>query len=308
MSKKLKIWLALITVYIVWSGTYLAIRYAVESVPPFLMAGTRFLIAGVILYVWRRSAGDPAPTRRQWSQAAVVGLLLLLGGNGLVSLAEQKVASGIAALVVGSAPLWMTGMEALHPAGVKPNWLGILGLVIGFAGIVLLVGPSLSGVSVAGAPQAGVIILLFAALFWSLGSIFGRHADLPSSSLLSTSMEMLTGGLGLYLAGTLKGEWQQLSLSQISASSWLGLLYLVIFGALVGFTCYAWLLRNAPISLVATYAYVNPILAVLLGGLIAGESLSLHVLVSALIIVGSVVLINLSRRRDVRSTLVAPGE
>lgn len=308
MSNKLKIWLALITVYITWSGTYLGMRYAVETIPPFLMAGTRFLISGAVLYTWRRLAGDPAPTRRQWLQAAVVGLLLLLGGNGLVSWAEQSLASGIAALLVGSAPLWMTLMEGLHPRGAKPRALGVLGLVIGFGGIILLVAPSLSGKVVAGIPPLGVILVLCAALFWSFGSIFNRHADLPSSSLLSTGMEMLAGGAGLYLAGTMTGEWGLVSLNQISTRSWLGLLYLIVFGALAGFTCYAWLLRNAPVSLVATYAYVNPIMAVLLGGLIAGESLSLHVLVSALIIIGSVILINLSRRRERSVSAVAAGK
>jgi drug/metabolite transporter (DMT)-like permease len=308
MPEKLKIWLALITVYITWSGTYLGMRFAVETIPPFLMAGTRFLISGALLYTWRRLAGDPAPTRRQWVQAGVVGLLLLLGGNGLVSLAEKTLASGIAALLIGSAPLWMTLIEGLHPRGTRPKALGVLGLVIGFGGIILLVAPSLSGKVVAGVPPLGVILVLCAALFWSFGSIFNRHANLPSSSLLSTGMEMLTGGVGLYLAGTLTGEWGLVHLGQVSTRSWLGLLYLIVFGALAGFTCYAWLLRNAPVSLVATYAYVNPVMAVLLGGLLAGEVLSLHVLVSALIIVGSILLINLSRRREHQAAAIAAGK
>ncbi|HTX89626.1 MAG TPA: EamA family transporter [Anaerolineales bacterium] len=302
---KIKIWTALILVYIVWGATYLGIRYAVETIPPFLMAGTRFLVSGIILYVWRRAAGDPAPTRGQWLRTAVVGLLLLLGGNGLVSLAEKNVASGIAALIVGSAPLWMTLMEALRPAGARPNWLGILGLVIGFGGIVLLVGPSLVNTTQADFRPAGIITLLFAALFWSLGSIYSRSADLPRSSLLSTGMEMLAGGLGLYLAGTLTGEWHQLVLANITLRSWLGLAYLVVFGSMVGFTAYAWLLRNAPVSLVATYAYVNPLVAILLGGLFAQESLSLHILLAALVIIGSVIVINVSRRVNIK---VRPAE
>jgi len=302
---KIKIWTALILVYIVWGATYLGIRYAVETIPPFLMAGTRFLVSGIILYVWRRAAGDPAPTRGQWLRTAVVGLLLLLGGNGLVSLAEKNVASGIAALIVGSAPLWMTLMEALRPAGARPNWLGILGLVIGFGGIVLLVGPSLVNTTQADFRPAGIITLLFAALFWSLGSIYSRSADLPRSSLLSTGMEMLAGGLGLYLAGTLTGEWHQLVLVNITLRSWLGLAYLVAFGSMVGFTAYAWLLRSAPVSLVATYAYVNPLVAILLGGLFAQESLSLHILLAALVIIGSVIVINVSRRVNIK---VRPAE
>ncbi len=296
MPTKLKIWIALLTIYTVWGSTYLAIRFAVETIPPFLMAGTRFLLAGVVLYIWRRLAGDPAPTRGQWLRAAVVGLLLLLGGNGLVSLAEQNVASGIAALIIGSVPLWMTTIEALRPGGVRPNYLGIIGLLIGFGGIALLVSPSLSSANPASSQSLGVITLLFAALFWSLGSIYSRHAHLPDSSLLSTAMEMLAGSAGLYLAGTLTGEWHQLVLSGITARSWLSLLYLVLFGSMVGFTAYAWLLRNAPVSLVATYAYVNPLVAILLGSLFAQETLTLHILFSALIIIGSVVLISASPR------------
>src|SRR5512136_2239480 len=216
MSQRLKIWIALLTVYTVWGSTYLAIRYAVETIPPFLMAGTRFLLAGAILYIWRRSAGDPAPTRGQWLRASIVGLLLLLCGNGLLSLAEQKVASGIAALIIGSAPLWMTTIEALRPGGGRPNFLGILGLLIGFGGIALLVAPSLISENPATSHPWGILTLLIAALFWSLGSIYSRHARLPASSLLSTSMEMLAGAVGLYLVGTFTGEWHRLVLTGIT--------------------------------------------------------------------------------------------
>jgi len=296
MSQKLKIWIALLTIYLVWGSTYLAIRYAVETIPPFLMAGTRFLLAGAILYIWRRSVGDPAPTRGQWLRAGVVGLLLLLGGNGLVSLAEQNVASGIAALIIGSVPLWMTTIEALRPGGVRPNIFGILGLVAGFGGIALLVAPSLLSGNPLESHPLGIIMLLFAALFWSLGSIYSRTARLPDSTLLSTAMEMLIGAAGLYLAGTLTGEWGRLVLTNVAARSWFSMLYLVVFGSMLGFTAYAWLLRYAPISLVATYAYVNPLVAILLGSLLAQEPLTAHVLLSALIIIGSVVLINVSRR------------
>jgi drug/metabolite transporter (DMT)-like permease len=295
MSKKLKIWIALFTVYIFWGGTYLFIHFAVETIPPFFMAGSRYLIAGAILYVWRRLAGDPAPTRGQWLRAAAVGLLLL-GGNGLLSLAEQSVASGISSLIIGSVPLWMASMEALRPGGARPNRLGIIGLVIGFGGIALLVAPSLMGGKSINAPLPGVIILLFAAFFWSLGSIYSRIAHLPESVLLATGMEMLAGGIGLFLAGTFTGEWHLLVVANISARSWYAMIYLVLLGSMAGYTAYAWVLRAAPVSLVSTYAYVNPLVAILLGSLFAQETLTVHVLVSAAIIIGSVVLINLSRR------------
>ena len=298
---KLKIWTALLLIYIIWGSTYLGIRYAVETIPPFLMAGTRFLVAGTVFYIWRRSAGDAVPTRGQWLRAAIVGTLLLVGGNGLVSFAERDVASGVAALIVGSAPLWMTALEALRPGGVRPNWLGILGLIVGFAGIVLLVSPSIVGGDQTVSRPTGIIILLLAALFWSLGSIYSRSADLPSSSLLSTSMEMLAGGIGLYLTGTITGEWGQLVLANVTTRSWIGLVFLTLFGSMVGFTAYAWLLRNASVSLAATYAYVNPLIAILLGGLLAQETLNWHIILAALIIIGSVVLINTSSRIKVKT-------
>ena len=188
MSTRFKIWVALLTIYLVWGSTYLAIRFAVETIPPLLMAGTRFLVAGTFMYTWRRLTGDPAPTRCQWLRAGVVGLLLLLGGNGLVSLAEQNVASGIAALIIGSVPLWMTTIEALRPGGARPNLVGILGLVSGFGGIALLVTPSLLKGNPLETHPLGIIMLLCAALFWSLGSIYSRSARLPDSSLLSTAM------------------------------------------------------------------------------------------------------------------------
>ena len=296
MSQRLKIWIALLTIYLVWGSTYLGIRYAVETIPPFLMAGTRFLLAGLILYAWRRLAGDPAPTRGQWLRASVVGLLMLLGGNGLLSLAEQHVASGIAALIIGSVPLWMTTIEALRPGGTRPNILGILGLVVGFGGIALLVAPSLLSGNPLESQPLGILILLGASLFWSLGSIYSRTADLPDSTLLATAMEMLAGAAGLYLVGAFAGEWSRLSLADVTARSWISRLYLVVFGSMVGFTTYAWLLRAAPVSLVATYAYVNPLVAILLGSLLAQESLTAPELLAAAIIIGSVVLINASRR------------
>ncbi|MGD0610102.1 MAG: EamA family transporter [Anaerolineales bacterium] len=293
---KIKIWLPLLLVYVIWGSTYLAIHYAVSTIPPFLMAGTRFLVAGTILYAWRRLAGDPAPTKRQWFSSAVIGLLLLFGGNGLLSLAEQMVPSGVAALMIGSVPLWMAVIEAVRPGGARPNLLGAVGLLIGFGGIVLLVGPSLWGGARAEFNPLGIGILLAAALFWSFGSIYSRSADLPGSSLLATGMEMLAGGLGLYLAASLKGEWHLLVLTQVAASSWLGLAYLIVFGSMVGFTAYAWLLRNAPLPLVSTYAYVNPLVAILLGGLFAHELLNARILLAALIILSSVVVINISRQ------------
>ena len=296
---KLKIWLAMLSVYIFWGSTYLAIRFAVETMPPFLMAASRFLIAGAILYLWRRAAGDPAPARLEWRSAAVVGLLLLLGGNGGVVWAEQRVVSGIAALIVGSAPLWMVLVDALRPGGVRPNLQTMVGVLVGFGGIMLLIGPGEFG-NGGGLDRAGVIVLLIASFFWAMGSLYSRQARLPASPLLGTGMEMLLGGVGLLLAGTLTGEWSRLDLAAISARSLWGLAYLVVFGSLVGFASYTWLLRVAPTPLVSTYAYVNPLIAVFIGNLLAQEPLTPRILISALVIVSSVALINTSRKTAAR--------
>ena len=293
---KAKVWSALLALYIVWGSTYLAIRFAVETIPPFMMAGTRFLVAGLILYIWRRLAGDPAPTFKQYRSAVIVGILLLLGGNGLVSWAEQHVASGIAALLVGSVPLWIVLIDFLLPNAFKPDWKIILGLMVGFGGIVLLVTSTSSASSSTEMSLYGVGVLLLASLLWSIGSIYSRDADMPQSSLLGTGIEMLGGAAGLYLAATFTGEWSALSFSAITTSSLMGLLYLIAFGSLVGFVAYAWLLRNAPISLVSTYAYVNPVVAIFLGAWLGSELINVRIILAALIIIGSVVVINMSKQ------------
>ncbi len=297
---KSRIWTALIALYIVWGSTYLAIRFAVETIPPFLMAGTRFLISGLILFVWRRLAGDPLPTLRQWRSALIIGLLLLLGGNGVVSWAEQHVASGIAALMVASIPLWMVLIDAVRPGGKRPDWKVLLGVLVGFGGIALLVTSS-QGLSPSDRlDAAGILSLLLAAFLWSIGSIYSRGADMPKSSLMGTGLEMLGGAAGLFVTGTLAGEWPALKISAIQPASLLGLAYLVAFGSLIGFVAYAWLLRNAPLSLVSTYAYVNPVIAIFLGAWLAGEVLTVQVILAALVIIGSVVVINLSKQSRVQ--------
>jgi len=292
---KSRIWAALIVVYIVWGSTYLAIRFAVESMPPFLMAGVRFLIAGVILFVWRRLTGDIRPLKIEWRSAAIVGGLLLIGGNGNVVWAEQHVASGIAALIVGSAPLWMVAIDAIRPGGKKANLQTWAGVIIGFIGILVLINP----LAMLRNPQQfntlGILSLLLGAFLWALGSLYSRNATLPSSPLLGTGMEMLVGGVGLFILGTFTGEWAQVNLSTISARSIWGLLYLIIFGSLVGYSAYTWLLRNAPTPLVSTYAYVNPMVAILLGAIFAGETLTPRIVIAALIVVSSVALINTAR-------------
>ncbi len=294
------IWIAIISVYIVWGSTYLAIRFAVQTMPPFLMAGIRFLISGSLLYFVRRVLGDPPPTRREWRSASIIGIFLLVGGNGGVVWAEQWVVSGIAALLVATAPLWMILIDTLHPHGLKYNHWVFLGILLGFAGIFILIHPFQSRHQV-DIHMIGAVVLIIASLFWSIGSLYSRHAKLPSSPLLGTGMEMLTGGGGLLLLGILTGELKQLSLTSISKESWLGLVYLIVFGSLIGFTAYTWLLRNASTPLVSTYAYVNPIVAVFLGYLIAEEPLTFRILTATVLVVGSVALITIAQHRHIRS-------
>lgn len=305
MDRRIKIWLALFTVYVIWGSTYLAIRFAVETIPPFLMAATRFLVAGSILYAWRRSRGDVRPVRVEWVSAAIVGILLLVAGNGSVVWAEQYVPSGITALIVGTAPLFMVLVDAIRPGGQHPDWKTMVGVLIGFAGIVILIDPR----GLAGNPDRyfviGIVVLFLATFFWALGSLYNRNARLPASALLGTGMEMLVGGGILLSISTLLGEWGRLDLSAISLRSWLGLVYLIIFGAMFGFVAFTWLLRVAPTPLVSTYAYVNPLIAIFLGAWLGQEVLTLRILMAAVVIVAAVFLINSSRTPSPRSKPVS---
>ncbi len=297
---KTKTWIALLALYIVWGSTYLAIRFAVETLPPFLHASIRFLVSGMILFVWRRAAGDPTPTKGNWKSTAVVGTFLLLGGNGLVSLAERTVPSGIAALMIATSPFWLVLFEAFRSGGAKPTWQSIAGLVVGFGGVFILIGPA----EFMGAQHAfdtfGILLLLAAPILWSLGSIYAKGADMPKSNLLSTGMQMLAGSMALFAVSVATGELSGFSFGDVSMRSWWALLYLITFGSLVGFVSYGWLLHNAPVSLLSTYAYVNPVVAVFLGWLLAGEELNARIAVASAIIIGSVILINWARQVSIK--------
>ena len=286
------IWAGMFAIYVFWGSTYLAIHYAVETIPPFFMAGSRFLIAGSILFVYRRLAGDPFPRRIEWRSAWIIGWFLLLGGNGGVVWAEQFVPSSIAALMVGTVPLWMVLIDALRPGGTRPDAKVFLGVGIGFLGIVILFWPFEANSGAAGQTSLlGSIVLLLAAISWATGSLMSRKARLPQSPLMGSAIEMLMGGSGLVLLGLVTGEAGLLDLSTISWQSGAGMVYLILFGSLAGFTAYTWLLRVAPTSLVSTYAYVNPLVAIILGYFIASEPISIRTLLAAGVILGSVVLI-----------------
>ena len=299
-------WIALIAVYIVWGSTYLAIRFTIETIPPFLSAGIRFLVSGAILYGLNRLRGDPAPRKIEWRSAAIIGLLLLLGGNGGLVWAEQHIPSGIASLFIATTPLWMVLIDSLRPNGVRANWMTWLGVIVGLTGIALLANPWQSHTGSPALDPVGIVVLILAALSWSIGSLYSRKASLPSSSLLGTGMEMLVGSLGLFVFSAVIGEWNQFDLATLSIRSIGGLIYLIVFGSFIGFVAYTWLLRNAPTPIVSTYAYVNPVVALLLGSVIAGETLDRQDIISALIILSGVVLITTAKSFGIGKTYTIP--
>ena len=291
-ASPLAIWSALSAVYLIWGSTYLAIRYAVETTPPFLMAGVRFIISGGFLYALRRARGDPVPRAAEWRDAVIIGIFLLVGGNGGVVWAEQFIPSALTALLVATVPLWMVLMDAIRPAGQWPGLRGIIGILVGFGGVVLLFGSSADDARALNLYGAAAVV--FASLSWAAGSLYGRSAALPASPLLGTGMEMLSGGAVLLLLAWAAGEWG-FDLTVVSLRSAFALVYLTVIGS-GAFVAYVWLLRVAPTPLVATYAYVNPLVAVLLGHFLAQEPMTLRSLLAAALIIGSVALVSVPKR------------
>ncbi len=280
---------AFAAVYVIWGSTYLAIRFAVETLPPFLMAGIRFLLAGGVLYAWALLRGAAKPDAMHWRSASIIGTLLLLGGNGGVVWAEQFVPSGLTALLITSEPFWVVIIVWLMPGGHRPTGGVILGMLLGLFGISLLVGPGhLEGNSV---HLGGAAVLFLATLSWAAGSLYSTKARLPGSAVLSAGMQMLAGGAVLTLFGTLVGEWNKLAWHSMSARSLFAVAYLTLFGSIVGFSSYFWLLRNTTPARASTYAFVNPVVAVILGWAFAGESITPRTLAATAIIVVSVMLV-----------------
>lgn len=295
---------AFAAVYLIWGSTYLAILFALETLPPFLMAGVRFIIAGTLLYGWSIARSSFRPGRREWGAAAIIGALLLLGGNGAVVWAEQTVPSGIAALLVAGTPCWMVLLDWLWKGAARPGLRTVAGLLLGFGGIVLLVDPaSLTG----GGPvsMTGAIVLTLGSISWAVGSIYSKGAPVPAAPLLATGMQMLMGGALLVLAGTLTGEWTRVDTADISLKSLLALGYLIIFGAIIGYSAYVWLLRVSTPARVSTYAYVNPVVAVILGWTLAGETFTLRMALAAAIIIAGVAMITLDSRSQARAARAA---
>ena len=305
---RVRIVLGFLSIYLIWGSTYLAIRYAIETLPPLLMAASRWIVPGLAFILWARVREKaPLPTAEHWKTTAIIGIFLLVGGNGIVSWAEQWVPSGWAALLIATVPLWMALLQwgAARAQGRSHSLapLAVFGILLGFTGVGILLAASgqvsgfVNGTEVDSRSIFGSFMLVLAALLWAIGSLYSRKAALPSSPILATGMEMLCGGIALLVLGTFAGEWSRVHLGQVSSRSFLALVYLMIFGSVLGFSAYVWLLRVSSPEKVSTYAYVNPAVAVFLGWIAGGEPVTAGVLAATAVIVGSVVLITSARRR-----------
>jgi drug/metabolite transporter (DMT)-like permease len=295
---RLKIAAAFAAVYVIWGSTYLTIRISIETIPPFLMAGIRFMLAGAILFAvvyrpWAKRERERI-TWRQWRTALIIGGLLLLGGNGLVTWGEQYVATGLVALIVATVPLWMAVLAPLY-GGSRVRWTAAFGVGIGLAGVALLLRPG------GGVPtQWQAYVVLLSPILWANGSLYAQRAHMPKQALHATGMEMVAGGALLALVGLFSGEAGRVHLANISAVSAWSFVYLVLIGSLVGYTAYIWLLQNVTSSAASTYAYVNPLVAVVLGALVLGEPIGVFTIVAGVMILAAVALILTSRVRASR--------
>jgi drug/metabolite transporter (DMT)-like permease len=281
---------AFAAIYLIWGSTYLGIRFAVESIPPFLLGGARFLFAGGILYAWLRFKGVPNPTAFHWRNAAIVGGLLLGVGNGGVNWAEQKIASSLTALLIAITPLWFVLLDWLRPRGTRPAFQTMLGIGVGFAGVAMLVGGR-DAMRQNAVELSAVVALMIASIAWASGSLYARYTPKPDSSLMAGAMQMLAGGAVLLVVGLLSGEGARFDAARISGRSAWAFAYLTVVGSLVGFTAFSWLLKVSTPARISTYAYVNPVIAVFLGWGIGGEKLTTRILWAAGVIVLGVVII-----------------
>ena len=304
------IWLGMLVLYVVWGSTYLGIAIAVDTIPPFLMAAARFFLAGAILLAWSIALEGRLfvrPSRREWRDSAIVGALLLGGGNGLVAFGEQTVPSGIAALLVGLMPVWVAILGGIFLGDRLPR-LAVIGIAIGFLGVAILVGPSALGGSGSLDP-VGLVACLLAPIAWAGGSLFAsRRATLPRRPLVATGLQMVLGGLVLAVMAGLAGELGTFDPGAVTRDSLVAFAYLTVIGSILAFTVYGWMLRAAPLPPVATYAYVNPVVAVILGSLVLGEAIEPRTVLAGGVIIFAVALIVTARGRMKRPDEVDAGE
>lgn len=292
--------LAFTAIYLIWGSTYLGIRVAIETMPPFLMAATRFLIAGTALFTFLKLRGAAWPTARQWRSNAIIGTFLLLGGNGLVTWAEQTIPSGITALLIGVGPLFIVLTEWAWPGGTRPTLVTMGALLLGFAGVAWLAAPWENSAS-GGLNPAGVIAVLFACVSWAFGSIYSRHAKHGADPIVAAALQMLGGGAAMAIVALFHGDFGRLDLAGISARSWTAFAYLIVAGSLVAFSTFVWLMKHSTPARVSTYAYVNPVVAVILGWLILNEPITTRTLVASAVIVAAVAIITTQKSRAAKS-------
>lgn len=296
--KRLQLLVAFFLIYFIWGSTYLAIRYAIETLPPFLMAGVRFLAAGVLMYAFLRLRGAANPSHEQWLKLGVVGVFMFLCGNGFVVWAEQYITSGLAALLVALLPLWLMLFDWWWARGPKPSPMALCGIALGIAGTVLLLDPG----SIAGSDVhlSGALMVLLASVCWAFGSIYSKRFRHPPSIFMSAACQMIGGGVALLLTALALGETDGFAWREVSAVSFGSFLYLMVFGSMVAISAYVWLLQNASASSISTYAFVNPTVAIFLGWLIGGEDITTHILIGAGIILAGVVLVIRASARQTR--------
>jgi drug/metabolite transporter (DMT)-like permease len=288
--QKLKTLLAFGAIYIIWGSTYLGIRYAIEAIPPFLMMGTRSLTAGLILYFWSRLKGNGKLKRENLPPLFIIGTLFFLVGHGLLAWAQQHIPSGLAAVLVASEPLWVVAIESFFIRDARVRLLGIAGLILGFGGIVYLI-VSTKGISSEGGDLIGSFAIVGGAFSWSIGAVYARVARLPKSAMLSAGMELIIGGSLLLITSFIIGEVNQFHITELSLRALLSLGYLIIFGSVITFSAYIWLLGHTSATRISTHTYVNPIIAILLGWLIADEQITAALVIAACIIIISVYLV-----------------
>jgi drug/metabolite transporter (DMT)-like permease len=291
---------AFAAIYLIWGSTYLGIRLAIESMPPFLMASARFIAAGSILFLFLKLRGAEWPNARQWIANGVIGTLLLVGGNGLVVWAQLTIPSGITALLIGMGPLFIVLTEWAWPGGLRPSAITMGALLLGFAGVIWLAAPWEQSTGGGLNPWA-VAAILGACIFWALGSIYSRHAKHGVDPFLAASLQMLGGGAMLSLVALVHGDFRALDLAQITPRAWTALAYLTSVGSLVGFSTFVWLMKHSTPARVATYAYVNPVVAVFLGWLVLGEPITSRTIVASAVIVAAVAIITTQKSRQAKA-------
>lgn len=297
MAKQKNNWLipiAFLCVYIFWGGTYLGMKFALVSFPPFIMAGIRHTTAGIILFTVAFIKKETFPNKKEMFNAGLVGALLLLGGNGFVAYAEMRVPSSIASLIIASVPLWITGLNWIGGEKKKPGLLELFGLFLGFIGIMVL---AFQGSNTElNIDIIGMGLLLFASFSWSIGSLYSKRSEMPKSSFYNVSFQMLVGGTLLLVFSTLLGEYRTFNPSTITTQSIFALLYLILFGSIIAYSAYIWLFKNVNPTLASTYAFVNPVVALILGWSLASEMLSPQAIIASILIIGAVIIITLSKR------------